>query len=174
VVGSDHEHAHKVALGLHAVGLWGVVGLATSAPERWLDHGLEVQRVESWNVATLAEKLGNEQIQLIDVREREEWESGHVRGSHSLPLRRLTDPNAIRPEQSDGPLVVVCAGGMRAAFAASVIRGWGHTEVIHVNGGGIGNLPAHGIRLVTDQKDTEADEDTETDRISQPADHAPA
>jgi len=160
VVGSDLDHARQVALGLHAVGLWDVVGLAAGQPERWLDRGLEVQRTSSWDVATLAQRLGREEIQLIDVREHDEWDSGHVRGSQNLPLHQLTDPDAIGPQQSGGPLAVICAGGMRAAFAASVIRGWGHTDVIRVTDGGVGNLPAHGIALVVDQTDTEAGRDS--------------
>jgi glyoxylase-like metal-dependent hydrolase (beta-lactamase superfamily II)/rhodanese-related sulfurtransferase len=168
VVGSDRDHARQVALGLHAVGLWGVVGLAAGEPERWLDRGLEVQRASSWDVPTLAQRLGREEIQLIDVRERDEWESGHVQGSQSLPLHQLTDPDAIGLEQSGGPLAVICAGGIRAAFAASVIRGWGHAEVIRVSGGGVGNLPAHGIALVVDRTDTETGKDSE------PAARAPA
>jgi hypothetical protein len=49
--------------------------------------------------------------------------------------------------QCSGAVAVACAGGMRAAFAASVIRGRTQSEVIRVAGGGVGNLPTHGIAL---------------------------
>jgi hydroxyacylglutathione hydrolase len=147
VIGTDHEHARKVASGLHAVGLWGVIGVAASEPQRWRDAGLDIQQSASWDVARLAEQLRAGEIQLIDVREPDEWDSGHVQGSHSLPLRCLKDPDAIALNGSTGAVAVACAGGMRAAFAASVIRGRTQSEVIRVAGGGVGNLPTHGIAL---------------------------
>jgi hydroxyacylglutathione hydrolase len=148
VIGSDPAHAHKIATGLHAVGLWSTIGIAGSDPRGWLEAGLEVERTSSWDVATLAEKLHRGEARLIDVREQGEWIGGHVDGSHSLPLHRLADAGAITSTETDVPLAVACAAGMRAAFAASVIRRSGHPEVIRVSGGGIGNLSNHEIALV--------------------------
>jgi rhodanese-related sulfurtransferase len=70
-----------------------------------------------------------------------------VAGSRSVPLHRLADPNALASSRTSGSLAVACAGGMRAAFAASVIRRWGHAEVVRVAGGGVGDLPRHGVAL---------------------------
>jgi len=148
VIGTDHDHARKVASGLHVVGLWGVVGLAVGEPERWRDAGLDVRQTSSWDVATLAEKLRRGQIQLVDVREPDEWAAGHVQGSHSLPLHRLKDPDALALNGTSGAVAVACAGGMRAAFAASVIRGRTQSEVIRIAGGGVGHLPSHEVPLV--------------------------
>ena len=148
VIGTDHDHAQTVASGLHAVGLWGVVGLAAGKPERWRDAGLDVRQSTSWGIATLAERLLRGDIRLIDVREPNEWVCGHVEGSHSLPLHRLKDPGAIAVNGTSGPTAVVCAGGMRAAFAASVIRRFDLADVIRVAGGGVGDLPSHGIPLL--------------------------
>ncbi|MGD0452198.1 MAG: MBL fold metallo-hydrolase [Solirubrobacteraceae bacterium] len=147
VVGSDPDHARELAEALHAVGLWGVVGLAAGEPERWLERGLEVRRASSWDVATLVERLRREEAKLIDVRELGEWRLGHLRGSHSVPLHRLSDLDAITSSPTTGSLAVACAGGMRAAFAASVIRRSGHAEVVRVAGGGVLDLPSHGIAL---------------------------
>jgi glyoxylase-like metal-dependent hydrolase (beta-lactamase superfamily II)/rhodanese-related sulfurtransferase len=147
VIGADREQAHALAAALHAVGLWGVVGLAAGDPARWLERGVEVRRSVSWDVATLVERLRRDEIQLIDVRERDEWRRGHLRGSRSVPLHRLADPDAIASSRTVGSLAVACAGGARAAFAASVIRRSGHAEVIRVAGGGIGDLPRHGVAL---------------------------
>jgi hydroxyacylglutathione hydrolase len=147
-IGADRDHARRIVSGLHAVGLWNVVGVAAGEPERWQDSGLPVQRTSSWDVATLTEKLRRREIRLVDVRERDEWESGHVPGSHSVPLHRLTAPDASAPNGGGEPLAVVCAGGARAAFAASVIRRSEQAEVIRVVGGGVGDLPIHGFTLV--------------------------
>jgi rhodanese-related sulfurtransferase len=42
---------------------------------------------------------------------------------------------------------VACAAGARAAFAASLLRRSGRSDVVRVAGGGIGDLGAHGIEL---------------------------
>jgi hydroxyacylglutathione hydrolase len=148
VTAADIEEARKRAAGLHAVGLWGIVGVAAAAPELWLDCGLEVLHTSSWDIPTLAERIGAG-ASLIDVREPGEWRSGHVSGSHSLPLHRLADAGPLDngDHLAPGPLAVVCAGGLRAAFAASVIRRSVGREVIRVAGGGVGDLPRHGIAL---------------------------
>lgn len=148
VIGADRDHARKIVSGLHAVGLWGVVGLAGGDPQRWLEAGLDIQQTSSWSVATLAARLRSDDTQLIDVRERDEWSTGHVHGSRSLPLHGLADLDAITLGQAAaGTLAVACAGGTRAAFAASVIRRCGHSNVIRVANGGIGKLPTHGVVL---------------------------
>jgi hydroxyacylglutathione hydrolase len=147
VVGSDLAHARTLARALHAVGLWNIGGLLAGDPGRWLGCGLEVRESSSWDVATLSEKLALHETELIDVRERDEWRRGHLEGSRSVPLSRLLDVPAFVPSSADGPLAIVCAGGMRAAFAASVIRRAVESEVIRVSSGGVGDLPRYGIAL---------------------------
>ena len=147
VVGADDEHARAVAAALHAVGLWEVAGVAVGDPATWTDRGLDVRRASSWDVATLAARLRDEQAQLVDVRELDEWRGGHVPGAHSVPLNRLGDPRAIAWPETARAVAVVCAGGLRAAFAASVIRRSALAEVVRVAGGGVGDLPRHGIAL---------------------------
>ena len=85
---------------------------------------------------------------LIDVRERDEHEAGHVPGSLSLPLHVLADGRGCLPLQA-GPIAVACASGPRAALGASLLRRAGHRDVAHVAGGGIPDLPARGMPLAT-------------------------
>jgi hypothetical protein len=42
---------------------------------------------------------------------------------------------------------VACAAGMRAAFAASLLRRAGREDVVRVAGGGVGDLGALGLEL---------------------------
>ena len=86
-------------------------------------------------------------MELVDVRELSEWCSGHIGGSHHLPLHRLRDlrPDAI-PDRGR-TTAVACAAGVRAAFAASLLRRAGRDDVVRVADGGIGDLGARGIAL---------------------------
>ena len=96
----------------------------------------------SWPTAS-----GSGSVDLVDVRELPEWETGHVAGSHHVPLNRLRDVAAV-PAAADGrTTAVACAAGVRAAFAASLLRRAGREHVVRVAGGGIPDLGARGIEL---------------------------
>lgn len=70
--------------------------------------------------------------QIIDVRTRGEYASGHVVGSVNIPLNELSSSkNKIK---KNVPLITCCASGMRSASAKSTLTSMGYTEVY--NGGG--------------------------------------
>lgn len=50
---------------------------------------------------------------ILDVREEDEWEAGHVAGSTHVPLSELPGRAADIP--GAGPIVVVCRVGSRSA-----------------------------------------------------------
>ncbi len=147
LVAEDLPRARSLASRLYAVGLWNVRGLAAADPGGWRRFGLDVGAGSSWDVETLARRLALNETELIDVREREEWRAGHLPGSFSVPLSKLLDVGAVAGPAAGRPLAVVCAGGMRAAFAASVIRRVVDSEVIRVARGGVSDLPRYGLAL---------------------------
>lgn len=70
--------------------------------------------------------------QIIDVRTRGEYASGHVKGSVNIPLNEL--PNQLTRIRKDKPVITCCASGMRSASARSILQSHGYHEVY--NGGG--------------------------------------
>lgn len=70
--------------------------------------------------------------QIIDVRSREEFSGGHIRGSLNIPLQHLTA--SLSKIKKDQPVITCCASGVRSASAKSVLLSNGFSEV-H-NGGG--------------------------------------
>ena len=149
IVGADLDDARRVALAMQAVGLWNIAGLTASGPDDWAAADLPVSRGTQWDLDALAAGLdGATEITLIDVRDGDEWDGGHVPGSLSLPLHRLTAEAAtITPS---GPIAVACAGGVRAAFAASVLRRELPTaKIVRIADGGVPGLATRGITLTT-------------------------
>src|SRR6202012_3395721 len=96
-----------------------------------------VARADSWDLAQLADGLREHCVDLVDVREPSEWVLGHIPGSHHVPLHRLRDAEWIVRPQRGRTTPVASAAGMRAAFAASLLRRAGRTDVVRVTGGGI-------------------------------------
>lgn len=74
--------------------------------------------------------------QIIDVRTRGEYASGHIKGSVNIPLNELS--SAGKRIKKDTAIITCCASGMRSASAKSVLKQMGHNEVY--NGGGWMNL----------------------------------
>mgnify|MGYP000850502562 CR=1 FL=1 len=70
--------------------------------------------------------------QIIDVRTRGEYASGHIKGSVNIPLNELS--SNTKKIKKDSVIITCCASGMRSASAKSALQAMGHKEVY--NGGG--------------------------------------
>ena len=90
----------------------------------------EITRID---VKTLQNKLENEEITLLDVRESSEYEGGHIEGAVNASLSSL-DANQL-PYPKDEPIYVICRSGNRSAQAASQLQDAGYTEIYDVSGG---------------------------------------
>jgi rhodanese-related sulfurtransferase len=66
--------------------------------------------------------------QLIDVRTRGEYESGHLTGAKNVPLDELP-AHALALATTGKPLVVYCQSGMRSARAKHLLRAAGAADV---------------------------------------------
>jgi hydroxyacylglutathione hydrolase len=147
IVARDGADAHQMASALQAVSFWNLDGVSIADPEEWQRYSVPVARADSWDLKQLADGLRHHSVDLIDVREPSEWITGHIPGSHHVPLHRLRDVQSIVLPQHGRTTAVACAAGMRAAFAASLLRRAGHTDVVRVSGGGVGDLGALGLEL---------------------------
>jgi len=69
----------------------------------------------------------------IDVREPEEYASGHLAGSENLPLRLLVKQAHELPQ--DRPVFIICRSGRRSTRAMYWLLDLGFTEVYNLAGG---------------------------------------
>lgn len=75
--------------------------------------------------ATTAVQLVRDGATLLDVRERDEWRTGHAPQAVHVPLADV--PSAAPRRLKDGAtVVVVCASGMRSRTAARQLRSLGY------------------------------------------------
>ena len=67
---------------------------------------------------------------LLDVREEEEYITGHASGAQLLPLDELNDESALDliPDL-DTPVLVYCRSGYRSNVAAHKLDEYGYTRV---------------------------------------------
>ena len=72
---------------------------------------------------------------LLDVREPDEYEQGAITGSVHIPRGQLESSIENRVADRSIPLVAMCAGGVRSAFAAVTLEQMGYTDVVSMDGG---------------------------------------
>ena len=133
LVGRDDDDALRAVELAAAVGVGTIAGYLAGGMTSWREERLPTQSIARLTIADLHERLAA--VQILDVRERDEWDAGHIPGSVFAPYH---DIRSI-PEGLDGsrPIAVVCASGQRAAVGASLIQRYGAREVFHVIDGGV-------------------------------------
>ena len=72
---------------------------------------------------------------LLDVREPDEYEQGAIPGSIHIPRGQLESNIENRVSDRDTKLVVMCAGGVRSAFAVQTLEQLGYANAVSMDGG---------------------------------------
>jgi phage shock protein E len=73
---------------------------------------------------------------VLDVRTKNEFQSGHIKGSINIPVQTLG--SNLSKLKKDRPIITCCASGMRSASAKSILQSNGFNEVY--NGGSWASL----------------------------------
>jgi hydroxyacylglutathione hydrolase len=134
LVGRDDQDARIASHLAAAVGVTAIAGALHGGMTSWREDGRDVERVARLTVDELHERSGDG-LQILDVRERSEWDAGHIPGSSHTPYHDLRDvPDDLDP---DRPVAAICASGQRAAVGASLLQRHGFADVLHVVGGGV-------------------------------------
>jgi hydroxyacylglutathione hydrolase len=130
---SDEDEAARAARALQAVAIFSLAG--------WQEGGGSEQ-LEPVSLDELERLLADDAVELLDVREADERDDGHIPGSRHLPYR--TARAAAEAGLLDGrPLVTICESGPRAAVAASVLQAAG-LDARPVLDGGVADWRANG------------------------------
>ena len=132
-IGRDDEDGRRAGRLAVAVGIRRLAGFLGGGMTSWRQEKRPVDRIERLPLSGLPERAGD--VQILDVRERSEWEEGHIPGSAFVPWHDIEGvPDGLDPER---PIAVVCTSGQRAAVAASLVKRGGAEHVIHVIDGGV-------------------------------------
>jgi rhodanese-related sulfurtransferase len=133
LVGRDDEDAARAAVLAASVAITRISGYLAGGMTSWREERLPVERIERITVPELRERA--EELQILDVRERSEWDAGHIPGSLHTPYHDIhAIPDGLDPER---PVAVICSSGQRSAPAASLLRRHGASQVLHVVDGGV-------------------------------------
>jgi hydroxyacylglutathione hydrolase len=134
---SSRDEAERAARGLRAVGFLELAGYVTDveAPER----------SEPVALAELEGLMQGGSVTVVDVREKDERDTGYIPGSIHMPYRLLRACGADCVENGK-PIVTICESGARAGIAASVLAASG-IDARPVLDGGIPDWQGHTVEF---------------------------
>ena len=86
------------------------------------------------------EMMDSQEVIILDVREQDEYDSGHIPGAVLLPVGTIDEETAaeVIPEK-DSTVLVYCRSGNRSKTASSALAGLGYTNIYEF--GGINTWP---------------------------------
>jgi hydroxyacylglutathione hydrolase len=131
---TDWDEAIRQALRIGAED--SIVGHLRGGFGAWADGGGPLESSGRLTVDQLAGELdrgGPDAPLVIDVRQADEYAVGHIPGSLHITAGSLPDRLAELP--ADRPIATVCASGLRASVAASILRTNGFRDVSWVASG---------------------------------------
>jgi molybdopterin/thiamine biosynthesis adenylyltransferase/rhodanese-related sulfurtransferase len=112
------------------------------------------QQVPEWTAAQVHDTLDHQNgshddqdVVLVDVREKNEWNEGYIPGAIHVPrgYLELQIEEAV-PDKSQ-KVVLYCAGGVRSLMAGNTLQQMGYTDVVSM-AGGFGQWKGSGYNFV--------------------------
>ncbi|WP_099021186.1 MBL fold metallo-hydrolase [Mycolicibacterium palauense] len=126
LIGEDADQIARARRELVRIGVDELSGAAAGAIEE-LAAGQALRTYRVADFAELAEVAGADGVTVLDVRQRHEYDDGHVTGALNIPLHEL---GARLDEVPDGQVWVHCGSGYRASIAASMLDRPGRSVVL--------------------------------------------
>jgi molybdopterin/thiamine biosynthesis adenylyltransferase len=91
--------------------------------------------IDEVDASRARELIDEESPAIVDVREREEWDEGHIPGAVHVPRGHLESRIEHAEPDKSRPVVVYCASGNRSAFATKTLEELGYERVMSLAGG---------------------------------------
>lgn len=100
-------------------------------------------RIEEWDAETAYERMEAQDVLVIDVREPDEFEEGHLPGAINIPrgtLEGAADPNYKHRDERlcnahARTLLLYCQSGGRSAMATATLKEMGFDRAFNLAGG---------------------------------------
>jgi hydroxyacylglutathione hydrolase len=133
LIATSQEQLSEARTRLARVGIDDARGYLRDGIEGWVRAGLPLAELAQISVQQLNEHFGADELQLLDVRRKLEWETGHIEAAAWWPLEdfKTSLPQVDRHVR----IAVLCKGGYRSMIACSWLRREGFLNVTNVIGG---------------------------------------
>ena len=131
LVVKNERDLHEAISQLSVVAFDQVVGYLDGGITAWQEADLPVQQLSKISVETLHSM--HRDLKVLDVRDQNEWEEGHIKGATHIPYYFLEQ--RLQELDNSQPLALICASGQRSSIASSLLQRHGFTQLFNVVGG---------------------------------------
>jgi hydroxyacylglutathione hydrolase len=131
IVAADEAAANEAGMRLARVGLENVEGSLLGGVDAWRESGRALVSLPQMSVDELRGSLDG--LQILDVRRRSEYDSGHVPTAVHVPLDFFDEH--LQNIDRTRPAALICASGYRSSAAASLLRRHTTQPLVNVTGG---------------------------------------
>ncbi|MBP9213930.1 MAG: MBL fold metallo-hydrolase [Chitinophagaceae bacterium] len=130
---ADKGREEEIVTRLARVGYDFCIGFLQGGFEAWKNEGKEIDTIQSISASTLYDESLNEQISILDVRKKSEFDSEQIIGAENVPLDFINQN--IASIDKNEKYYVHCAGGYRSMIFISILKARGYHNLIDVKGG---------------------------------------
>ena len=129
IISDTQEEVVAATRSMESIGLDRVLG--------WILYSaIPADQTEKINLISVEDAVGRNtlgEVNILDVRRRSEFESGHIPGVTWIPFGYLE--SRLDEVPHDKPLVIHCAGGNRSPIAYTVLRKHGFQNLLEMSAG---------------------------------------
>lgn len=97
-----------------------------------LDARASVTEISAKELKSMMDK--KEKFVLIDVREKDEFDAGHIKGAEHIPRGILEWALTGKYKDKNTPIVFYCRVGARSALASKLAKDLGYTNIKNARG----------------------------------------
>jgi len=134
VIIDDHSpHLEEVVRHLIRIGFDNISGYLAGGFINWYVAAQQMEKFNLWSVRELNEHLNGEDIFLLDVRDVDSFEEGHIKDAHNIYAGKVHERIAEIPK--DKHVVVYCDSGVKTSMVASILKREGYQQITNVLGG---------------------------------------
>ncbi len=130
---TDEGREEEVITRLARVGYDYTIGYLKGGFNAWKEAGKETDSIQSIDAAELAGIMEKNEVNILDVRKKSEYQSEHLLNAENAPLDFINDSMAQLDKNKT--YYVHCAGGYRSMIFNSILRARGYENLIDVKGG---------------------------------------
>src|SRR5512139_1814949 len=122
-----------------------LVALSSGLMLLWSFFGNRLRGIKEVDCAGALQLINHKNALILDVREEQEYNSGHLLNAKLIPLGKLHGRIGELERYREQPIVVMCRSGQRSASACALLGKQGFGQAYNLAGGVVAwqksNLP---------------------------------
>ncbi len=111
------------------------IGLFSGVMLLWSMFGNRIRGIKAVDAQAALQLINHKNAFVLDVREPEEYKSGHVLNAKLIPLGKLKERMGELESHRDQAIVVVCRSGNRSGNACVLLGKAGFAQAYNLSGG---------------------------------------